>query len=162
MKSKIWKNWGQTKTVPRVSGWYGGIVLLLWIVLGRGTETIKGVTAHLTTPLLSFKNRDQFFFSITEEIRRLESISVEKKILWLGNAYRWGVKAGWNCKSLWGLFVAWKSEHLICWTAPSLSSGSSLYLILVSKRGKVNMGLCAFRMLQGRSMRAIASDVPLM
>lgn len=50
-----------------------------------GLGTIKGVTAHLTTSLLSFTNRDQFLFvflkkNIAEEIRRLESISVLEKV----------------------------------------------------------------------------------
>ena len=39
--------------------------------------------------------------------------------------------------------VAWQSKHLILLAASGLSSGSSLSLRLVSKRRKVNMGLCA-------------------
>ena len=38
--------------------------------------------------------------------------------------------------------VACQSKHLILQIAPDLSSGLSLPLTIVSKRRKVNMGLC--------------------
>ena len=43
--------------------------------------------------------------------------------------------------------LAWQSQHLILYTAPSLPSGLSLSLKLVSSRRKLVIGLCTTRML---------------
>ena len=51
---------------------------------------------------------------------------------------------------------------LILCTAPCLSSGLSLSLILVSSYHKVVLSLCAIHMLYGCSIHAIVSEVPLM
>ena len=57
--------------------------------------------------------------------------------------------------------LAWPSQHLNLYTAPTQPSGLSLSLKLVSSRLKVVIGLCTTRMLWGCCIRSIVSKVPL-
>ena len=55
------------------------------------------------------------------------------------------------------MYVAWQSQHLILYT-----DLLSLSLTLVGSPRKVVISLCAIRILQRWSIRAMVSEVPLM